>query len=250
MKGKVVHLRILILACIVLLSSFRLPADVPLPPACASLGTYADLEALGSTGCVDGDKIFSNFTLANSATGLATTPSAADISYALVPPPVGQWGFDFSGFNLSALANATTPLSFGDVTAQYDISIVPGGSQLIDSAEVSLTGSAFDNSAAAISETICVGQTYVGVCTHPVALDTTVGSMNQVFFTPTTLVGVTKDLSVSAFFAGGVGGQAHISAFSNTVDQTGVVPEPSYVALLTVCLGAMLMLAKRLKKTP
>jgi hypothetical protein len=204
------------------------------------------LEALGSTGCVDGDKIFSDFTLANSASGDATTPTAAEISYALVPPPPNQWGFDFSGFNLSAIANATTPLSFADLTLKYDISVVPGSTQEIDSAEVTLTGSAFDNSAAAISETICVGQTYIGMCAHPVPLNADAANpTNQVFFTPTTLVGVTKDLSVSAFFAGGVGGSSHISAFSNTVDQTGVIPEPTLLPLSLVTMGLVCFIAHR-----
>ena len=239
-------MRVSILLSICLLVASLGVLAAPLPPACASAGTYADLEALGSTGCLDGDKIFSDFTLANSASGLATTPNAASISYSLVPPPPGEWGFDFSGFNLSAIANATTPLSFADLTLQYDISVVPGSTQEIDSAEVTLTGSAFDNSAAAISETICVGQTYFGSCAHPVALDANVANpSNQVFFTPTTLVGVTKDLSVSAFFAGGVGGSSHISAFSNTVDQTGVIPEPTLLPLSLVTMGLVCFIAHR-----
>src|SRR5438128_1444610 len=89
---------------------------------CPATGSYATLLATNAAGgCTIGDKNFSNFSYAATATGGAVPVPAAGVAYTTISPGGAivsptQWGFFFAGFTLGAAAGQTN-----DITIDYGI---------------------------------------------------------------------------------------------------------------------------------
>lgn len=215
---------------------------VALPSAsaatCVTTGNYAQLVALGSTGCTlgpGGDKLFNNFTFLGGGTG--TVPSAASLTYLTENPgtstQTGQevFGFIFNpAFSVSGTTNQTL-----DGLLNYDITCVTGDG-CINSIHLFEVATASGGGVASVSETD-LGCVAVGNCSFindAVSTSGTVGLHNDVLGLRLISLHVNKDINVTT---GNVaGGFATISAVRDSVDQ---IPEPATYSYL---LGGGLLL--------
>lgn len=235
-EKKVVRLKKPILACAVLLGAAM---GLQATPVCPTTGNYATLQTLGS--CTIGDKTFSDFTYSDSAVGaIPVTPS--DLTYTAIDSGPSAIGFLFG-----VALTATGPGSTNDLGVGYTVT----GLDITD-AMVTMTGLAVGaGSSATIGETICPGHTIAG-CSSSLPLSTydiaggPSKTSDSVTFGGVNTLGVLKDVNVAA---PGAGGFASISLFTDTVSQGGTVPEPGFYGVLAGGLGAILMFARRRKKT-
>jgi hypothetical protein len=207
-------------------------------PVCPTTGNYATLQALGS--CTIGDKDFNTFTYSDTASPGAIPVAATNLNYTVIDDGTTAIGFQF-GVDLTATAGTTNDLGIGYTVMGPNI----------EDAGVTMAGVAIGaGSSATIAETICPGSP-IATCVSSLPLDTyTFGSgvppsktSDQITFSPVGIVGVLKDVNV----VGGTG-FASISLFSDTVSQSAV-PEPGFYGVLAGGLGALLMFARRRKKT-
>jgi hypothetical protein len=234
-EKKVVRLTKPILACAVLLGAAM---GLQATPVCPTTGTYATLQSLGS--CTIGDKDFSGFTYSDSAVG-AVPVAPSDLTYTVMDSGPSAIGFLF-GVALTAGPSAVNDLGVG-----YTVT----GSDITD-ATVTMAGLAIGaGSSATIAETICPGHTVAG-CSSSLPLSTyAIGGgpskmTDTVTFGGVSTLGVLKDVDV----LGGPGtGFASISLFTDTVSQGTTAPEPGFYGLLAAGMGAILMFARRRKKT-
>jgi hypothetical protein len=206
------------------------------PVTCASLtDTYAALQTAGS--CTIGDKTFSDFTFSSA------TVTNTGLLFTTVNDVAGEYGFSFSTSQLFAAGTAAADLSIGFTVA------TTSGKKLIDSAEVTQTGSAFGGGYGTIGETVCLGSPLVtcpkgdtlSMATSSGALGTDLS--DSITFTNQSLVGISKDL----FVTGGGTGFASISNFTDTVNQSAT-PEPGFYGVLAGGLAGIFMFAKRRSK--
>jgi hypothetical protein len=234
-EKKVVRLKKPILACAVLLGAAM---GLQATPVCPTTGTYQTLQTLGS--CTIGDKTFAGFTYSDSAVG-AVPVAPADLTYTTIDDGTSAIGFLF-GVALTAGPGAVNDLGVG-----YTVT----GSDITDAA-VTMAGMALGlGSSATIAETICPGHVIAG-CTSSLPLSTyAIGggpskSSDTVTFKGVGTLGVLKDVDV----LGGPGtGFSSISLFTDTVSQGNSVPEPGFYGLLAGGIGAIIMIARRRKKS-
>jgi hypothetical protein len=239
-EKKVVRLKRPILACAVLLGAAM---GLQATPVCPTTGNYATLQALGS--CTIEGVTFSGFTYGSGAVGAPAVP-ADQLNYETIPPAPGspEIGFSFMGIPLAASAGATNDISIG-----YDVT----GTNITDAAAsiASIVAPSGSGASATLAETICPGHTIAG-CTSSLSISAynIAGvAMNEtplpVTFAPVGFVGVLKDVDV----IGGTG-VASLSAFTDTVSLGGgSVPEPGFYGVLGGGMGAIIMFARRRKKT-
>lgn len=235
-EKKVVRLKKPILACAVLLGAAM---GLQATPVCPTTGNYAGLQTLGS--CTIGDKTFAGFTYSDSAVGaVPVTPS--NLTFTVIDNGTSAIGFLF-GVALTAGPSAVNDLGIG-----YTVT----GSDITD-ATVTMAGLAVGaGSSATIAETICPGHTVAG-CSSSLPLSTyTFGggvpptkNTDTVTFGGVDTLGVLKDVDV----LGGASGFASISLFTDTVSQGSSVPEPGFYGVLAGGMGAIIMFARRRKKT-
>jgi hypothetical protein len=233
-ERKVVRLKKPFLGCAILLGAAM---GLQATPVCPSTGTYAQLQALGS--CTIADKTFSDFTYSDSAVN-AVPVTQSNLTYTTIDNGTSAIGFLF-GVALTAPAGGTNDLGIGYTVTGSDI----------DDAGVTMAGLAVGAGASAsIAETICPGHTIAG-CLSSVPLSTydisggPSKSSDTVSFGAVSTLGVLKDVDVL-----GGSGFASISLFSDTVSQGGnSVPEPGFYGVLAGGMGAVLMFARRRKKT-
>lgn len=223
------------LACAVLLGAAM---GLRATPVCPTTGDYATLQALGS--CTIDDKTFSTFTFSDSAVN-AVPVTAADLTYTTIDSGPSAIGFLFG-----VALTATGPGSTNDLGIGYTVT-----GPNIEDAGVTMAGLAVGAGASAtIGETICPGHTIAG-CMSSLPLSTYMiaggpsKNSDHITFSPVGTVGVLKDVNV---VAPGAGGFASISQFTDTVSQSSV-PEPGFYGVLAGGLGAVLMFARRRKKT-
>jgi hypothetical protein len=236
-ERKVFRLKKPFLACVILLGAAMGLQATPVCPTttASSTATFAELESLGS--CTIGDKTFSDFTYSDSATGATPVP-AGDVTVTTIDNGTSAIGFLF-GVSLTATAGQTNDIGIGYTVDGPDIT----------DASVTMAGLAAGSGAAdSIAETICPGSAIAG-CTSSLPLSTynIVGGPSQtsdtVTFAPVSTLGVLKDVSVV-----GGSGLASISLFTDTVSQSAV-PEPGFYGVLAGGVGAVLMFARRRKKS-
>jgi hypothetical protein len=234
-EKKVVRLKKPILACAIL---FGAAMGLQATPVCPTTGDYATLQALGS--CTIADKTFSGFTYSNSAVN-AVPVTSADLTYTTIDTGTSAIGFLF-GVALNAPAGGTNDLGIGYTVTGPDIT----------DAMVTMAGLAVGTgSSASIAETICPGHVIAG-CTSSLPLSTyTFGGgvpptkdSDSVTFNGVSTLGVLKDVSVI-----GGSGLGSVSLFTDTVSQGDSVPEPGFYGLLAGGIGAIIMLARRRKKS-
>jgi hypothetical protein len=236
-ERKVVRLKKPFLACVTLLGAAMGLQATPVCPS-TTAGTpvyYSELQSLGS--CTIGDKTFSDFTYSGSATGATPVPSS-DVTVTTIDNGTSAIGFLF-GVSLNASAGQTNDIGIGYTVTGPDIT----------DAAVTMAGLAAGPGAAdSIAETICPGSSIAG-CTSSLPLSTynIVGGPSKttdtVSFAPVGTLGVLKDVAVV-----GGGGLASISLFTDTVSQTAI-PEPGFYGVLAGGVGAVLMFARRRKKS-
>jgi hypothetical protein len=240
-EKKVVRLKKPILACAVLLGATMGLQATPIQP-CSTYTNYAQLQALGPTGgCTIADKTFSGFTYSMSSVG-ATPVTANEVTVTTIDNGPSAIGFLF-GVALTAGPGQTNDIGIGYTVTGPDIT----------DAAVTMAGGVIpptnSSGAAAIAETICPGHVSAG-CAHSLPLSVynvngaTPKTSDEVTFKGVSTLGVLKDVDVF----GGTG-IASLSLFTDTVSQGDTVPEPGFYGLLAGGLGAIIMLARRRKKT-
>jgi hypothetical protein len=236
-ERKVVRLKKPFLACAILLGAAMGLQATPVCPSTTPTVTvsFAELASLGS--CTIGDKTFSDFTYSMSATGATPVP-ASDVTVTTIDNGTSAIGFLF-GVSLNAGVGQTNDIGIGYTVTGLDI----------DDATVTMAGLAAGPGASnSIAETICPGGVIAGCSSSlPLSVYNIVGGPSKttdtVTFSPVDTLGVLKDVSVV-----GGSGLASISLFTDTVSQNPV-PEPGFYGLLAGGLGAVVMFARRRKKT-
>lgn len=222
-------------ACAVLLGAAMGLQATPVCPSSTPTTSvyYSQLETMGS--CTVGDITFSDFTY-----GPMSVP-ASQVTVTTINDGPSAIGFLF-GVNLSAAAGSSADIGLG-----YTVT----GSN-IDDAGVVMDGLAVGaGSSDTIAETICPGNS-IALCVSSLPLSTynIVNGPSQTsdtvtFKNPVGTVGVLKDINVIA----GAGGVASISQFTDVVSQDAPVPEPGFYGVLAGGMGAVLMFARRRKKS-
>jgi hypothetical protein len=240
-EKKVVRLKKPILACAVLLGAAM---GLQATPVCPTTGSYQTLETLGScTISVSPTDVvtFSGFMYSDNATN-AVPVAASALTYLTIDSGPSDIGFQFFGVPLVA----SGPNSVNDIGLAYTVT----GSDLND-AGVSMTGFGVGTGAsAAVAETICFPS--LANCSSSASLSVfkIVGgpslTSDTTTFTGVGTLGVIKDIDAVAI---GPGSMATLSAFSDTVSQGNPVPEPGFYGVLAGGIGAVLMFARRRKKT-
>jgi hypothetical protein len=185
------------------------------------VGTVADYQALGATGCTIGDKLFNNFTFTPTATGGATLLTASSVTLTPITGP------DI-GLQFNALWFAGTN-QFQDTTIGFDVTVVGGGSFLIKEASTLTSPGGFTGTGAAtVSEGLCIGSPCTPVLgTNTINTAGTTILSSNVIFTPSGTLHAVKDIGVT----GGSNGTANLSQVTDTFSQTQV-PEPTSILLL------------------
>ncbi len=225
-----VRLKKQFLGCALLLGASIGLQATPMPPSCSEAANFAVLQADGS--CVLGDKLYSNFFYASTAVNDTSVPSS-QVNIVSTSSTTAANGFLFS-LPLGATIGQTQDISLG-----YTVTDLSRTS-LIDSVDVPIfVGGATGTGLAELDESIYGPSGLLGTLNI-----TPTSSNSPLKFAGVTRVTIFKDLIVK----GGTAGSGTISIFSDYVDQTGV-PEPGFYGVLAGGLGAVLMFARRRKKT-
>jgi hypothetical protein len=141
----------------------NLLASQAMADSCVSESLAAYI-ALGTVGCQQGDKTFSNFSEVGSGTG--TVPTPGDIVVAPDTRTIGgvpEIGLDF---NSTWFANSGQN---ADTTITFDVAVVGGGGMLIsDASTVQLSSAFVGTGAATVTDGICAG----GPCVPTISTST------------------------------------------------------------------------------
>lgn len=225
---------VLFSACVTVISLFTAAAA-----PCPSGDTLAQLEAIGS--CQVGDKIFSDFTYTDSATGGAIAVTNTGITVDTVGPGEAVSGANYGlEFNGSWTAdNGQT--SDGDIG--FEVTVVNGAGMEITDAGLAQTSGIFGTGVASVSELGCSSAGCTPGTWAVLTLEdgTTIQGASDTMLSPTGTVTVSKDINVIA----PAGAFASISLVTDTFSQTAV-PEPRALSLL-LALGLVAGFAFRKK---
>jgi len=212
-------------ACAMALSLFTACATpVPTCPDGSSLAFYIATYG-GNSGCQIGDKIFSNFGYTGpSGTGTAPTPAGITVDTIdgtnIVFP--GDIGLSFNG-----TWDAGSGL-MADGNIAFAVTVVGGGSQLIEDAGIVQSAGVTGNGKAEVTENGCSGAVFPCTATWGVVTvqqGQTDSFANDTIFSPTGTISVTKDINVI-----GNNGTASITNVIDVFSQTPV-PEPRTLSL-------------------
>jgi hypothetical protein len=238
------------------------------PAGCPVGGTtLAAYEALGSTGCQIGDKIFSNFTYIGTAQGAGTSAIADTSIFVSTLGPISgidpaqffsaDIGLTFtSGWSVTSNCPGGVPPctgAFQDSKIGFIVTVIGGVNMLIKDAGVAETSSGANGagSAASVTEGGCSAPTPCTPGTWGVLTFVTQGnfsnSANGTIFSPTGSVQVLKDINVTAGSV--VGGFAAMSSVNDTFSQISVAPEPATMSLVGVALLGVGLIRRRSGKT-
>ncbi len=220
-----------------------LPASAaPLPAACPTTGTYADLIATNASGgCFVADKLFSDFFHHSVDLGLASAPDAADISFQTIADAPVAVGFDFT-FDMGAGLFGSANLTLAWVVTGPNITSAHLG---MEAARTGVTG------AASIGSVYCKGGPVLGCPVSDLGALAVVSSAaltsltDQRTFDPVSRLGVVNSLST---VAAGTRAGAEITRMTYTVDQTlsgDEVPEPATLVVSSFSLIGFALFRRR-----
>jgi hypothetical protein len=189
-----------------------------------SASTYNTYQALGSSGCTIGDKLFFDFTFV-SGTGEAAS--------SVVVNPVT----DGTNFGFNFVFPSVVGVDEDDYLLGYSVrTVTPTGEPgpaLITDVTVFGTMGASSGAAVSVAESVCIGGTYSaagacsGIAEEELFISTSGENRQRVDFLPVSIVGLLKDINLNATTQGST---AQLTALFNTVSQT--VPEPTTLLLL------------------
>jgi len=195
--------------------------------------------------CYIGNLDFSNFSYTSSTStgGSPYPPVPATAVY--VDTVVNSAGI---GLSFNSSWDALGSFEFSDADIGFSVSVIGGGAATIEDASLIQTGnidSNNDGSIASVGEDACSGSLVGTPCTQQWKVDTSetsnsTATANDVIFTPTGTITVSKDLNAQD----GVS-SSDFSQISKVVDQFSQVPEPRSLSLL---LGLSLIAGLALKK--
>jgi len=196
-------------------------------PLCVVGGTMASYEALGSGGCMIGDKLFSNFVYGSTAHGNGVP--VADTAVFLTPVNINGVnpgpGIVFSSSNWVVPSASPTTNSFVDSSIKFTVTVV-GSPLLIEGGTLTLSSySTSGTGVTDITETINPSGTQLQVDGNGPFVSTKT-------FAPAMSVSVLKDLLVTVPILGtSNGGFAQINSFEEDFNQTEA-PEPLSALLI------------------
>lgn len=200
-------------------------------PTCVDGGTLASYVALGAGGCQIGDKVFTDFVYAPTATGGATPVLAGNVTVDTIGPNNSgtilgpDIGLQFAG------AWSASSGEVNDGAIDFTVSVVGGGPMLIEDAGLAQTSSVVANGVASVGESgcgpaVCTPGTWNVITFN--AGDGNTQQVNHTFFTPTGSIQVAKDINANG---GSMSGSfADLSIVQDTFSQTSV-PEPATIFL-------------------
>ncbi|HMD71876.1 MAG TPA: PEP-CTERM sorting domain-containing protein [Bryobacteraceae bacterium] len=214
------------------------------PVNCNPSGTYADLIALGSTGCLINGLLFDNFAFTPSATGTGTLPTAVQMGYTLDNPGISSgtgeliYGFEFNP-NLSV-----SGVGSEDIDIAYSIIAPSAEITSIHLLETAVTSGGATATVAEGPDRACFGVN-TG-CSFLPTIQSIPSAPHQdlLGIGPYTEIDVFKDINVSSNNANGL---AQISNVRDSVD-LNYGPEPATFGLLGGALIGLSMMARRKKK--
>ena len=204
------------------------------PLLCTAVGgTMADYVALGSTGCVIGDKLFSNFLYSSSGAGTGVAVPASAVLLAPVGVTTSNPGIVFSS-EWDVPGSSPTRTSILDSSFGFTVTVLPGG-DLIDDA--SLTLDAFSRTGtgiATIGESVFAADGFTQLGFMGVSANGQL--LADVTFAPTRTIQVKKDFALVV--PRGTTGSIAVSAFTENFSE---IPEPVGAILIgsgLLALGA------------
>ena len=212
-------------------------------PLCTNVTqTMASYIALGSGGCLIGNDLFFDFTYSSSRSGQAIVPAATASGEKFAVNPISQAN-GVVGFKFNAIAFVqTNGIADGTATMTFSFQVKLGedlkipGFDTSDAAATSATGTLTGSNVV-----VKQGSSTLGTVTYPTNGSPPIGLAGTCcggVLSGTTLK-VTNTFKLKAPKTN-LSSFAHISNFSDTFDETVVVPEPMETALIG---GGLLLLA-------
>jgi hypothetical protein len=228
-------------ACVLSICATALSMFTAAAAPCVNGDTLAQFEALGNTGCQIGDKIFSDFSYSDSASGGAMAVTAGDVTVSTVGPGENFVGPDYGVAFQGAWTAVNGGTSDGDIS--FVVTVVNGAGMEITDSGLAQSSGITASGVAKVTEKGCSGVGCTPGTWGVLTLEngSTDSAASDTVFSPTGSVTVSKDINVVA-----PGGSfATITLVSDTFSQTAV-PEPRVLSLL-LALGLVAGFAFRKK---
>ncbi len=218
--------------CLPAVLAFAFSFTASAAPITCATGNLADYAALGSDGCIVGDKLFNNFVFFGNSSGTGVTPVDTDVTVSPLVSPSNNPGLYFSSnaWAISGIGFVYSSISFTVTVLSPDF-LIDGGSVNIDNVAAVLGGNA------GISEQICPNflpcQNFSASAAAP---------FNSLSITPSQSIEVVKEITVLGTTNDSF---AALASFEERFNQVSAVPEPSTFALFGSALAAAAFLRRK-----